>query len=140
MLRRLLARWASRRGDSVWRRGERAAERFLRRRGYRLLARNLRLVSGEIDLLFEEGRCVVLVEVKARVAAAGDPPRLPERAITPAKAKKLARLAGEVSSRRGLGGRPVRVDVVAVDFAPGGRKPLEIRHYPRAIDAAGRRV
>ena len=138
-----VARWLGRlgRGDTrseldVWRRGELEAERFLRRAGYRLLARNVRTRVGEVDLLFESPeRAVVVVEVKARVAGDGDR-RMPERAITRAKGRKLAALARSLGRR--YRGRAMRIDVVAVDFGPGGR--AEVRHYPGAIDAGGGRA
>lgn len=44
--------------------GERHAARFLRRRGLRILARNVRAPTGEIDLLAREGAWLVVVEVK----------------------------------------------------------------------------
>ena len=46
--------------------GESAAESYLRRKGYRILARNLRSSVGELDLVAEDGAVLVFVEVKAR--------------------------------------------------------------------------
>jgi Holliday junction resolvase-like predicted endonuclease len=34
--------------------------------------------------------------------------------------------------------RPVRFDVIAVEFRGDGRRRPEIRHYPGAFDATGR--
>ena len=125
---------------SVWKRGEREAERFLKRRGCRLLGRNVRTPIGEIDLLFEDPdrRTVIIVEVKARVTGIdGADARLPERAITRAKGQKLANLAASVCKMDRFKDRPVRIDIVAVEFAPKGR--TEVRHYRSAIDADGNR-
>lgn len=69
-----LRRWfKSRRSDSAYSRrtelghqGERAAEKYLHRRGYRILHRNLRNPAGEIDLVVENGGIIVFVEVKTR--------------------------------------------------------------------------
>ena len=71
--RRVRARtlaWArGQRARRLGRRGERRAARVLRRHGYRILARNLRTPTGEVDILAEEGGQTVLVEVKSgRVA------------------------------------------------------------------------
>ena len=52
--------------QSAGRRGERLALRYLRRRGYRLLQRNYRHGRHEIDLVMQDGDCLVFVEVKAR--------------------------------------------------------------------------
>lgn len=129
-------------GGSVWKRGEKEAERFLRRRGCRLLGRNVRTRIGEIDLLFEDPdrRTIIVVEVKARVTGidgAGTDARLPERSITRDKAKKLATLAASVCRMDRFRDRPVRIDIVAVEFAPKGR--TVVRHYRSAIDAGGNR-
>ena len=47
--------------------GEHEAAKWLRRRGYRILRRNLRLGRREIDLVAEtpDGRVVIVVEVKS---------------------------------------------------------------------------
>jgi putative endonuclease len=46
--------------------GERRAAWFYRLRGYRVLARNVRLGNGEIDLVVRRGRTIAIVEVKTR--------------------------------------------------------------------------
>ena len=51
------------------RRGERRAERYLRRRGYRLIKRNYCTPYGEADLIFSYKDEVVFVEVKTRTKA-----------------------------------------------------------------------
>ncbi|MHA1536529.1 MAG: YraN family protein [Alphaproteobacteria bacterium] len=42
----------------------------LRARGYRILARRLRTVAGEIDILARRGRVLAVIEVKARPSLA----------------------------------------------------------------------
>ena len=56
------------------RRARRRAVRFLERRGYVVLARNLRSRLGEVDLLVRDGSTLVSVEAKAWRGVAGDPP------------------------------------------------------------------
>lgn len=136
--------WFAHRGASagsraVGRRGERAAERLLRRAGYRLLGRNVRVPVGEADLVFEspDTRAIVIVEVKARVVSNADAPRAPERAITGRKGRKLVSVARSIARMRGWNDRPVRIDVVAVDYERGRRRPIALRHYRGAIDAGG---
>src|SRR5207247_9286437 len=70
--------------------GERAASRFLEARGYRILERNYRTRRGEIDLIAEDGRILVFVEVKVRLDARFGGPAA---AITRAKLARIARLA-----------------------------------------------
>jgi putative endonuclease len=48
------------------RRGELLAMLFLMAKGYRVVARNFRCKSGEIDIVARRGDLIVFVEVKAR--------------------------------------------------------------------------
>jgi putative endonuclease len=99
----------------IGRKGEEAAARLLRRSGYKVLARNYRCRHGEIDIVaFEDGE-YVFVEVKTRVT---DEKGSALDAVTPAKQRKLARVAEQYLAERGLEDRPCRFDVVAV--TPGG--------------------
>jgi putative endonuclease len=49
--------------------GEDAAAALLEAHGYRIVARNVRLPGGEIDIVARDGDTVVFVEVKARGGA-----------------------------------------------------------------------
>ncbi len=115
------------------RRGERVAARWLRRRRYRILARNLRTRVGEVDLLClaPDRRTLVVVEVKSRRAADGRQPP-PEAALTARKRRKLLLLLEVVAKGRGWLHRPRRIDLVAVDLGPG--RPV-VRHYEDAVAA-----
>src|SRR5579863_6002152 len=48
------------------RRAEEHAAEYLRRRGYTIVAANVRYKVGEIDLVAEQGQTLVFVEVRAR--------------------------------------------------------------------------
>src|SRR2546425_10797101 len=87
--------------------GERVASRFLEARGYRILERNYRTRRGEIDLIAEDGRILVFVEVKVRL---DDRFGGPAAAITRAKQARVARLAQQYLVWRRVGDRPGRVD------------------------------
>jgi putative endonuclease len=98
-------------------RGERVALRELRRRGYRILARNLRTPAGEVDALAEHAGRLVLVEVKASARAAAPAP------LERVGAEQRRRLEGAgrwLTSCGSLKGRGFRVDLVAVTFAASG--------------------
>lgn len=107
------------------RRGERRAAWFYRLRGYRIVARNVRLRSGEIDLVCRRGRTLVVAEVKTRQSlAAGEG----FEAVDAAKRERLIRLAGEyVRSRRDL---QIRYDVVSLFW--NGRR-FVVSHYADAF-------
>ncbi len=51
---------------TLGRRGEDAAVRLLERHGYVVLARNVRLPGGEIDVIGKDGDVIAFVEVKTR--------------------------------------------------------------------------
>ncbi|MCH8158067.1 MAG: YraN family protein, partial [Nitrospinae bacterium] len=61
--------------------GEKAAVAFLKKQGYRILKKNFRTAVGEIDIIAEQGRTVVFIEVKTR---SGDKFGHPFEAITSA--------------------------------------------------------
>ncbi|MEW6218113.1 MAG: YraN family protein [Thermodesulfobacteriota bacterium] len=91
--------------------GEDLACRLLASRGYRIVCRNWRGRTGELDIVAEEQGCTVFVEVKTRRDASHGHPA---EAITPAKQRQLARVATEYLVRTGGLDRPARFDVVAI--------------------------
>jgi putative endonuclease len=91
--------------------GERAAQRFLRRRGYTIVECNYRCPLGELDLVALDGRTLVFVEVKTR---RGTRAGSPFDAVDPRKQRQIARAAEYYLSARGLHDRDVRFDVVGV--------------------------
>ena len=115
-------------------RGERAAAKYLRRLGYKVLARGDRSKPGELDLVALDGPTVVFVEVKTRRSEESGHPA---ESVTPAKQRRLTRLAVTFLKRHGLLERPARFDVVAVTWPDDGRRPT-IEHFRNAFDAAGR--
>jgi putative endonuclease len=115
--------------------GEALAAQYLERRGFEIVARNLRSRLGEIDLVARDGRALVFVEVKARRGRRGDPP---QAAVDGRKQARLARLALEYLARTRRGDRTCRFDVVAVtlaDDAAGGAARIE--HFPAAFAVDG---
>ena len=120
---------------------ERAAARFLRKCGHRILAQNVRYRQGEVDLVAMEKRTgtVCFVEVRSRTISEGKDPPVPlEETITPAKRRRVISAARTFLVQRGALERPIRFDVVTVRFHGAGDKRPEIRHFPGAFDAAGR--
>ena len=121
---------------SVWRRGEDAAAKYMKRRGCRVIARNLRLPMGEIDLLCVEksSGTLVIVEVKARQYR--DTARVsidPSASVTHKTRAKLRSLARALKQRPQYAQCPIRIDVISVRFAPGRRRPTQIGYYPAAV-------
>jgi putative endonuclease len=96
------------------RRGERAAERYLKRNGYRIVARNFRAAGAEIDLVAMDGETLVFVEVKTRRSRAAG---APEEAVDERKQMRMRRAAEAFSVRYRVGEKDLRFDIVAVDAA-----------------------
>ncbi len=108
--------------------GEAQAVRELKRRGYRIRARNVRLRGGELDIVAEHGGATVFVEVKTRRDNAFGGAR---QAVTPAKARRLARLAQAYRQRHPHAAGACRIDVAAVQVDADGGCSVEI--IPNAV-------
>ena len=120
--------------DSFGASGEHAAERYLTRMGYRIIARQHRNAGGELDLVAIDKDTVVFIEVKTRQGAEHG---LPVDAITADKQRRLTRAALVFLKQRGWLDRRCRFDVVAVIWPEGTREP-QITHYQNAFEAVGR--
>jgi putative endonuclease len=109
--------------DSVWRGGEQAAWEAYRRRGFRLLARNWRCPLGELDLVVAAPDLVVFCEVKARSSPAlgGG-----YGAVTPAKQRKLRRLAEAFIAAERPTGTRYRFDVASVAWNDRGLPSVHV--------------
>ena len=124
--------WRTR--GSFGQRGERAAERFLKRKGYKIVGRRVRSMHGEIDLIAVDRRTVVFVEVKAlRTLRDGHP----AEAVTEDKQEKLTRAALVYLKRNHLLENAARFDVVAVIWPTDRRKP-QIEHFVDAFEPIGK--
>lgn len=90
--------------------GEELAEEYLVEKGYKILQRNLRLKMGEIDILAQDSKTIVIVEVKTkRYINQGRP----EEQVDYFKQRKL-RLLGRAISQQ-YPNQPIRIDVIAID-------------------------
>ena len=112
------------------RQGEALAVAYLRKNGYQILERNLRMKFGEIDLVARKAGTLCFVEIKARTSLQFG---WPEEGVTAEKQRRLGRLASGYLQRRGLSEVPVRFDVVSVLLAPDG-SGSRIRLIKNAFD------
>ncbi len=111
------------------RQGEEMAAQLLRKRGYSILARNVRASNwGEIDILAEQDDFLVVVEVRTR---RGHRFGSAEDSIGPAKQARLAQLALWAVDKYDWT-RSWRVDVVTIQMDSRG-KMEEIRLLPDAV-------
>ncbi|RMG59846.1 MAG: YraN family protein, partial [Deltaproteobacteria bacterium] len=102
---------------------EDAACRFLQEKGFQLIERNVRSLSGEIDVLARDGRTLVVVEVRRRsapsVVSTGE-------LVPPAKRRKIVQVAREVVGKYMRPGDSLRFDVVVVTDEGGALSCLHI--------------
>ncbi len=109
--------------------GEKRSRRFLKSKGFKMLARNFNCRAGEIDLVMvDKAGQIVFVEVKTR---ADEEFEAVESAITKAKQMRIIRAARYFISSHNIQDRGFRFDVVAVVLGQNG--PVEIRHYENAF-------
>lgn len=93
--------------------GEELAALLLSSRGYRPVARNLRVGRREIDLVVERGSLLVAVEVKWRDAGAD--PAAALHAWSPAqRARAREAVLGAMQALAGAADRPWRLDLVTI--------------------------
>src|SRR5262249_43369100 len=115
-------------------RSERAAARFLRKLGYRILARNLADPRGEIDLLALDSSTIVVVEVRSSEST--DVERL-AASVDAEKQRRLTNATLRFLPRRRLRNIAVRFDILVICWPPEQRRPM-IRHYKNAFETTGR--
>ena len=111
--------------------GEHLAAEYLRKKGYRLTALNYRVRGGEIDIIAEDRRYLVFVEVKTRQSAAFAEAR---EFVDRRKQERIRLAAGMWLSERETKKQP-RFDIVEV-YAPRGTdtENPEIRHWENAFE------
>lgn len=105
--------------------GEEIAREYLEAKGYRILDTNLKLFCGEIDILAEYRKTIVLVEVKTvRGAGFG----LAQDLVRYKKQQKLRNLARALEQK--YPNRTLRIDVVGVHLY---EDPPGIEHIENAV-------
>ncbi|MEN8135239.1 MAG: YraN family protein [Thermodesulfobacteriota bacterium] len=108
---------------SLGRRGEELAGEYLKKAGYKILELNYRGRLGEIDLVAEDGDCLVFVEVKTRAGLAFGHPL---ESINSRKQYQLIRAAREYLAEHGAEERICRFDAVSVLQKDGQAPQLEL--------------
>ncbi len=116
------------RPDRLGLEGERLAEQFLRRSGFKLRVRRFRTPGGELDLVMMDGATLVFVEVKTQT---GTEHLDPHERVSTEKRRRLIRAARWYVTQHRLSGRPCRFDVVSVVHSETG--PPRIEHFRDAF-------
>ena len=104
--------------QEVGRLGEKAARKFLKKRGYRIRETGFRCPHGEIDIVARQKDCLVFVEVRTKSSLGFGSP---EESITQAKKKKLIASALTYTSTHQKLPSLWRIDVVAIELDDRGK-------------------
>ena len=111
----------SRKNKDIGDGGEKLASEHLVRRGFEIVARNVKYKTGEIDIIARRGRELHFIEVKTRT----DPGFVaPVEAVTEEKMRRIRRTAEWYlnDSRNGFMGKalpPCYFGVIGVDYSCG---------------------
>ena len=110
--------------------GEQAAAEHLKKKHYRLIGLNYSCRFGEIDIIAENKKYIVFVEVKLRKS---DNFAEAREFVTQSKQKKIIKTASLWLSQNETGLQP-RFDVIEI-YAPDGSwtKELRINHIENAF-------
>ena len=111
------------------------AERHLRKKGYHILERNVRLPGGELDLIARHDHTLVFVEVKARRTTQHGGAAY---AIHKRKEQQIIKLAAHYLSLRNRemdSQESCRFDVILCQATHEGI--LDIRHIENAFEVSG---
>ncbi len=120
------------------RRSERAAAKYLRGLGYRMLAANVSDRDGELDLLALDGETLVIVEVRSTSSDRPDAMNETAASVDLRKQRKITEATSRFLARRRLLGKiAVRYDVLVIAWPEAAREPT-VRHIPHAFESTGR--
>ncbi|HAV10070.1 MAG TPA: YraN family protein [Dehalococcoidia bacterium] len=110
-------------------RGEKAAQSFLKKKGYRIREINWRCREGEIDIVAEKRGCLVFIEVRTKT---GDDFGSPEESVTAAKKAKLTATALSYVSSHSDVPESWRIDFIGIDLDARGQ-PTRIEQIENAV-------
>lgn len=114
--------------------GERDAQKFLEKKGYKFIDRNFLTRWGEVDLVMEgAGGEVVFVEVKSRIQSEVGSPL---EQIDQDKMSHLKRAIEMYLHLRGWDEREARLDAVGITYRWSGDEMLAVK-YEHVEDLTG---
>lgn len=109
--------------------GEKLAQDFIKKRGYRILETNYRCPEGEIDIVARHKDSLVFIEVRTKTSREFGSP---EESITSAKREKIRASAAHYQQTHDNLPSLWRIDVVAIELNQNG-KPSRIELLENAV-------
>jgi len=111
--------------------GEKIAQKHLKEKGYKILARNFKKKWGEIDIVAKKRKKIVFIEVKTIRKKEGFSP---EDEIDQKKKKQLIKMAQIYLQEFKIPFKtPWQIDIIAIEISPNLKK-AKIRHYKNAVE------
>mgnify|MGYP000085479978 CR=1 FL=1 len=112
---------------SIGDKGEELAVKFLKKKGYKIIKRNYRTPTGEIDIIAKDGDKLVFVEVKTRTDSLFGHP---VEAVDYRKQRKIktAALHYLATQKKEM---PARFDIISIRIGPDGKT---IEHLKDAFE------
>jgi len=110
--------------------GEDLAVDYLKKKGLTIRVRNYRKKTGEIDIIAQDGQCLVFIEVKTRKSLRFGQPY---ESVTLTKQAQISRVALDYITRNKLHDQPIRFDVISILLQSGG--DTDINHLPNCFEA-----
>lgn len=106
--------------------GEETAVRYVTKRGYEVIARNVRTPYGEIDIIAQRGDIVIFIEVKTLTSSKNF---LPEHQITARKREHMLHAAQYYAAEHAID--RWQIDVIAIEGKPQN-EPV-VTHFESAL-------
>lgn len=107
--------------------GEEAAKRYLRKKGFKILDTNYQCRFGEIDIIAQKKETIVFCEVKTRSEGML---ATPQESVDYFKQQKIIKTAQIWLQAKGIDDCPMRFDVLAIKMSA---TKVEIEHIENAI-------
>ena len=110
--------------------GEKRATKFLKSKGYKIVARNVRFSIGEIDIIAQAEKTLIFIEVKTRKSAQYCHPR---EVVDKKKRQKIKQMAMQYYRNKKYSkmGFAIRFDIITLIW-PEGEEP-KIEHFVDAF-------
>ena len=102
--------------------GEKIASDYIKEIGYEILDKNYRKREGEIDLIAEDNREIVFIEVKTRKSSNFG---YPEEAVNQKKTEKMIKVANLWLEEKEKFDNSWRIDIIAIEM---DTQPPKITH------------
>ncbi len=117
--------YAKRIGDM----GEKAAGKYLEKKGWKIVGRNYRVKGGEVDIIAENDEYIIFVEVKTRTTYSLE---RPSYFVDSRKQKKLILTAEQYLEENECDLQP-RLDVIEVEYDKNTEIIVHIEHFENAF-------